>query len=103
MTVPLRTAAAAALCFSAFAIAEPLPPSMTYRQLPTEAPSVIAERDRSEKPKVMERQRRTLEHRYDLSDKPRPGVMMAGGRKAVQQGVRVKLAAGATWESLAAM
>src|SRR3989442_13006410 len=29
--------------------------------------------------------------------------MMAGGRKAVQQGVRVKLPAGLTWEHLAAM
>jgi hypothetical protein len=67
--------------------AEPLPPSMTS----TEAPSAIAARDRSEKPGTMERQRRTLEQRYDLSDRPRAGVMMSGGRKAVQQGVRVRL------------
>ena len=32
-----------------------------------------------------------------------PGVMMSGGGKPVQAGVRVKLPPGVTWESLAAM
>src|SRR5215216_5537230 len=51
----------------------------------------------------MQRQRTLLADRYDLSDRPATGVMMSGGRKAVQQGVRVKLPAGVTWEQLAAM
>ncbi len=43
-----------------------------------------------------------LKSRYDLSDKPAQGVTMSGG-KAVQEGVRVKLPAGQTWDSLSAM
>lgn len=51
---------------------------------------------------LMRRQQRLLEKRYDLSDKP-SDVMMSGGRKAVQMGVRVKLHGGMTWEKLARM
>jgi cytochrome c peroxidase len=43
-----------------------------------------------------------LNERYDLSDKPAPGVTMDRG-KPVQEGIRVKLPAGMTWEKLAAM
>jgi cytochrome c peroxidase len=50
----------------------------------------------------MERQRRLLGERYDLADKP-SSVMMAGGRKPVQAGVRVRLPAGATWERIGGM
>jgi len=50
----------------------------------------------------MQRQSGLLNERYDLSDQPMQRVMMSGGRKPVQQGVRVKLAAGVTWEALAA-
>jgi cytochrome c peroxidase len=50
----------------------------------------------------MARQRRLLEERYDLSDRASP-VKMSGGRRAVQQGVRVKLPSGMTWDKLAAM
>src|SRR2546425_2546616 len=59
--------------------------------------------DRAARPTVMQRQRTLLAERYDLGTRPAPGVMMAGGRKAVQQGVRVKLPSGLTWERLAAM
>ena len=55
------------------------------------------------KRQVMERQEALLAERYDLSDHPIPGVMMSGGRKSVQSGVRVKLPAGQTWDSLAEM
>jgi hypothetical protein len=51
----------------------------------------------------MQRQEILLSDRYDLSDRPIPNVMMSGGRKAVQGGVRVKLPEGVTWESLAQM
>ncbi len=43
-----------------------------------------------------------LEERYDLSDKSSSTVKMSRG-KPVQTGVRVKLPAGVTWQSLAAM
>jgi cytochrome c peroxidase len=65
--------------------------------------TAVRERDVAAKPEVMQRQRTLLAARYDLSDRPAQGVLMAGGRKAVQQGVRVKLPAGLTWEQLAAM
>ncbi|MFO7599234.1 MAG: cytochrome B6 [Candidatus Desulfacyla sp.] len=52
---------------------------------------------------IMQRQMDLLEKRYDLSNKPAKGVMMSGGKKPVQEGVRVKLPAGVTWEQLAAM
>src|SRR6266404_5272551 len=55
------------------------------------------------KPTVMQRQRTLLSERYDLANRPAQGVMMSGGRKAVQQGVRVKLPGGVTWEQLASM
>src|SRR6266446_8256654 len=42
-----------------------------------------------------------LNERYDLSDRPAQGVTMDRG-KPVQEGVRVKLPAGMTWERLAA-
>jgi cytochrome c peroxidase len=43
-----------------------------------------------------------LNERYDLSNRPAPGVTMERG-KPLQEGVRVKLPAGMTWEKLAAM
>ena len=43
-----------------------------------------------------------LNERYDLSDRPAQGVTMDRG-KPVQEGIRVKLPAGMTWEKLAAM
>jgi cytochrome c peroxidase len=52
-----------------------------------------------EKPIAEQRQRAVLEARYDLADNPSP-VTMTGG-KPLQQGVRVRLPEGATWEGLA--
>jgi cytochrome c peroxidase len=43
-----------------------------------------------------------LEERYDLRDRPAQGVTMERG-KPLQEGVRVKLRSGVTWEQLAAM
>jgi cytochrome c peroxidase len=54
------------------------------------------------KPAIMKRQMTLLEERYDLSNRPAPGVTMSRG-KPVQDGVRVKLPAGVTWAQLAAM
>jgi cytochrome c peroxidase len=51
---------------------------------------------------IMEKHKAVLEERYDLSDKPAAGVTMSKG-KAVQGGVRAKLAGGTTWAQLGGM
>lgn len=106
MTLPLRTSlitlGAASLATLALA-GDPLPPDTTYRPLPTQPFSVVRAMDEAQKPAVMARQRALLEARYDLADRPMPGAMMSGGRKAVQDGVRVRLPEGQTWDGLAAL
>lgn len=62
----------------------------------------VMQEDVAAKPQMMQRQRELLQGRYDLSDRP-SDMKMSGGRKAVQQGVRVRLPAGVTWQSLAEM
>jgi len=64
-------------------------------------PTVMA-RMSGAKAAVMQRQMALLAERYDLSDRPVTGITMGRG-KAVQEGVRVKLPAGATWDALAKM
>ncbi len=54
------------------------------------------------KPDIMKRHLDLLNERYDLSNRPAAGVTMSRG-KPVQEGVRVKLPKGVTWEQLAAM
>ena len=54
------------------------------------------------KAQVMKRQMDLLGTRYDLGDRPAAGVTMSRG-KPIQDGVRVKLPAGATWEALEKM
>lgn len=61
--------------------------------------STVKSKMESEKPEIMERQMNLLAERYDLTDKPAEDVTMSRG-KAVQEGVRVKLPAGMTWEAL---
>jgi hypothetical protein len=82
---------------------DPLPPDATYRPLPTVPLDVVRRNDEASKPAVMRRQQNLLNERYDLANRAIPGVMMSGGRKGVQDGVRVKLRAGTTWDSLAQM
>jgi cytochrome c peroxidase len=62
----------------------------------------IEKQDQEQSPKFMQRQKALLERRYDLSDQP-SGIMMAAGRKAVQEGVRVKLPDNVNWEQLSQM
>lgn len=62
----------------------------------------VFEADSQAKAEFEQRHQQLLQERYDLSDAP-SDVMMSGNRKAVQQGVRVKLPANVTWEQLAAM
>src|SRR5712671_1879703 len=95
--------AAGLLVLSLTAAADQLPPQLTYRALPTQPFDAVRTADEAEKPAVEQRQQAVLEERYDLSDLPIPSVMMSGGRKPAQGGVRVKLPQGATWDSLARM
>src|SRR5690242_8225902 len=87
----------------AVASADPLPPDATYRPLPTLPLDVVRRNDEAAKPAVMRRQQSLLNERYDLANRPMQGVMMSGGRKAVQDGVRVKLRSGTSWDALANM
>ncbi|WP_317204923.1 hypothetical protein [Janthinobacterium sp.] len=51
---------------------------------------------------LMQRQMELLGERYDLSNRPAPGLTMFRG-KPVQEAVRVKLPGGVSWEQLGAM
>ena len=68
----------------------------------TEPFDSIMKRMQDAKPEIMKRQMDLLNYRYDLSDHPAKGVTMSRG-KPVQEGVRVKLPSGVTWEKLADM
>lgn len=63
--------------------------------------ATVRDRMTREKPQIMKRQMDLLAERYDLSDRPSRTVKMSGG-KPIQEGTRVKLPEGITWESLAA-
>ena len=97
----LLAGSAALLSYAAFS--DLLPPDASYRPLPAQPFSVVRAADEAEKPTVMQRQADLLRSRYDLSDQPIAGVMMSGGRKAVQAGITVKLPQGVTWDGIAAM
>jgi cytochrome c peroxidase len=62
--------------------------------------STLVKRLQAEKPKFAKRQQALLAERYDLADRPASEARMSGG-KAIQDGVRVKLPAGMSWEKLA--
>lgn len=62
----------------------------------------IFQRMTTAKPAINERQQNLLKQRYDLSNTPSKTVQMSGG-KPVQEGVRVRLPEGVTWEKLSQM
>jgi cytochrome c peroxidase len=62
--------------------------------------SKIMSRMTAAKPEIMKRHMSLLEQRYDLSDRPAQGATMSKGKR-LQEGVRVKLPSGVTWEQLA--
>jgi cytochrome c peroxidase len=68
----------------------------------TEQFASIMARMKSAKPAIEKRQSDLLAERYDLSNRASSGVMMERD-KPVQEGVRVKLPEGMTWEKLASM
>ncbi len=64
--------------------------------------ATVHDRMAAAKAGIMKRQMDLLAERYDLSDRPASGVVMDRS-KHVQEGVRVKLPAGVTWDDLAKM
>ena len=64
--------------------------------------NAVKARMEAAKPDIMARQMKLLEQRYDLSDRPIPGVVMSRG-KAVQGEVRATLPEGTTWQKLGEM
>src|SRR3990172_3109530 len=73
---------------------------LAYSQQQESFASLVA-RMKAAKPDIMKRHMTLLDERYDLSNRPAPGVTMSRG-KPVQAGVRAKLPGGMTWEKLAA-
>jgi cytochrome c peroxidase len=66
----------------------------------TESFESLSARMTAAKPDIERAHLSILNERYDLSDRPAAGVTMDRG-KPLQEGVRVKLPAGMTWEKLA--
>ncbi len=94
-------------CLAAYLQAQPAPdpnkPPSSYMPVKIdESFSSVMTRMKAAKPEIMKRQLALLEQRYDLRNHATQGVTMSRG-KAIQDGVRVKLPNGATWQSLAQM
>jgi len=64
--------------------------------------ALVMARMKAAKPEVMKRQMDLLKERYDLANRPAKDVTMSRG-KPVQEGIRVILPQGLTWEKLQAM
>jgi hypothetical protein len=68
------------------ALSDPLPPDTTYRPLPTRPLSAVKTDDEAQKPQVMARQSELLNQRYDLANRPMPGVWRKEAREGWGQG-----------------
>lgn len=64
--------------------------------------ATVMQRMKAAKAGIERRQADLLKQRYDLSDHPAAGVTMSRG-KAVQEGVRARLASGVSWDQLGAL
>jgi cytochrome c peroxidase len=62
----------------------------------------VVARMKAAKPDIMKRQQALLNSRYDLGNRPSSEATMSRG-KPIQEGIRVKLAAGTTWTQLGQM
>jgi cytochrome c peroxidase len=99
-TIALAFAAAALTPLAA--LSQEKPPSSYMPVVEQEDFRTMMERMKAAKPGIMKRQADLLAQRYDLSNRPAKGVTMFRG-KAVQDGVRVRLPQGMSWDKLAAM
>ena len=92
----------AALAWAGSGLAQGEMKSSYLPVVPKEEFTATVARMTAEKPAVMKRQMALLQERYDLRNDPAPDVTMTRG-KAVQQGIRVKLAPGMSWAKLATL
>ncbi|KTD27064.1 MULTISPECIES: hypothetical protein [Legionella] len=82
--------------------AAPPPPTSSYMPVvDKESFQTVLERMSNAKQGINDKQQTLLNQRYDLSNKPSKDTMTTG--KPMQEGVRVKLPAGITWDDLAKM
>lgn len=102
MTGVLSVSLATALMSQETDKVKPQLPDQTYMPVVIDKPfDEVMQADVAAKPEVMQKQENLYQQRYDMSDQP-SDVKMSAGRKAVQEGVRVKLPEGVTWEQLSA-
>lgn len=95
--------ATALIILSAAHAQEPAKKTSSYAPVDiTEDFAAIMARMKAAKSKVEKKHADLLNDRYDLSNRPAKDATMSRG-KPVQEGVRVKLPKGTTWEKLAAM
>ncbi|MFT4045135.1 MAG: hypothetical protein QM661_00390 [Solimonas sp.] len=93
---------AAALGVAAMAAAAPVPNS--YAPVDDrESFDAVRARMEKAKPGIESQFKALLGERYDLADRPVPGVVSSGRGKPIQGGVRVKLPKGVSWDQLAGM
>lgn len=78
------------------------PPSSYMPVVDKESFQTVMQRMSEAKKAINEKQQALLKERYDLSNKPSKTVKMAD-RKPIQEGIRVKLPNGVTWEMLSKM
>ncbi|WP_257385023.1 hypothetical protein [Tahibacter caeni] len=81
--------------------AEPARPT-SYTNVIEEDFGAVMARMKGQKAQIEQRQSALLQERYDLSNRPASGATMSRG-KPLQEGVRVKLRSGQSWDALAAM
>jgi cytochrome c peroxidase len=109
-TTRISTLALAALSLSAILLAAPgparsqekKPPTSYMPVVPHETFAAVQRRMQADKAGVAKRHQALLAERYDLANRAAKGTKMSRG-KAVQAGVRARLAKGTTWDGLAAM
>jgi len=90
------------LALAGIAHAEEAKKTSSYSPVVEEDFATVMKRMKAAKPGIEKRQADLLQQRYDLSNKPAAGVTMSRG-KPVQEGVRARLQAGASWDQLGAM
>ena len=81
---------------------KPDPSKSSYISVNEEDFATVMARMSAAKASTMKRQMDLLGARYDLGNRPAAGVTMSRG-KPIQEGVRVRLPAGTTWDALAKM
>jgi cytochrome c peroxidase len=99
----LLTVAAALASLNSPQAQEPLRGATSYMPVDIKEPfpSIMA-RMKAAQPAIQQRQTDLLADRYDLSNRAATGVTMSRS-KPVQEGVRIKLPAGTSWDRLAGM